>query len=686
MAGVNRARRRSGTGTSVTGMPPTAVAATSASLERTGSGSRAQSTGAASGVSGELSWSPVAGAAAGGSAAPVPGVREPSSDLDIAPGYPRPVRASGPAVRDGAAPNCRWPPLASAVVHDPLLQLSFDELGTPLREVTFAVLDLETTGGSPAADAITEIGVVKIRGGERVGELATLVDPGTGIPPHIVALTGITTAMISDAPRLPAVLPTLLEFLAGTVFVAHNAPFDAGFLRAACERHGLAWPRPKVLCTARLARAVLTREEAPSVRLGALARLFGTASTPSHRALADARATVEVLHHLMERVGNLGVQSLEELLALAKESAPHRPTDGQRRKRTLAKGVPSAPGVYLFRGPREEVLYVGTSGDLQRRVRSYFTAGERRRRIRDMVALAERVDTVVCAHPLEAAVRELRLISAHQPPYNRRSRRPHRAWWVTATAEAFPRLSVVSTPRDGALGPFRNRRSAVAAADTVLDAVPLRPCTQRIPARGASATPCALHELGRCAAPCAGLQSPAEYAPAVERLRDLVAGRDAGALRVLATEVEQLAGRERFESAAEHRDRLAGLILGLERSQRLSALAVLPEVVGARPDGRGGWEVAVVRHGRLAAAGVARRGVAPMPVIDALRLGAQTILPGPGPLLGAPAEEVHLLHRWLTSGGTRLVHAEPSWTEPAHGAAAWTSWAERARRLPADVD
>lgn len=277
----------------------------------------------------------------------------------------------------------------------PAPQLSFDELGTPLREVTFVVVDLETTGGSAERDAITEIGAVKVRSGERIGELATLVDPGTGIPPQVVALTGITTALVTGAPRLPQVLPSVLEFLGTGVLVAHNAPFDAGFLRAACERHGAVWPRPPVLCTARLARAVLTRDEAPSVKLGALAELFGTSTRPTHRALADARATVEVLHHLLERIGNLGVQSLEELLTLVRDATPHRPTERQRRNRHLAASVPSAPGVYLFRGARDEVLYVGTSGDLRRRVRSYFTAGERRRRIRDMVAQAHRVDTVV---------------------------------------------------------------------------------------------------------------------------------------------------------------------------------------------------------------------------------------------------------------------------------------------------
>lgn len=563
-------------------------------------------------------------------------------------------------------------------------QLSFDELGTPLREVTFVVLDLETTGGSARVDAVTEVGAVKVRGGEQLGELATLVDPGTGVPPGIVALTGITTAMVTGAPRLAAVLPSVLEFLTGAVFVAHNAPFDAGFLRAACERHGQVWPRPPVLCTARLARAVLSRDEAPSVRLSALARLFETRTAPNHRALADARATVEVLHRLLERVGNLGVQSLEELLDLARASAPHRPTAGQRRKRALAQGVPSAPGVYLFRGPRDEVLYVGTSGDLRRRVRSYFTAGERRRRVRDMVGLAERVDTVVCAHALEAAVRELRLIAAHRPRYNRRSREPRHAWWVTLTAEAFPRLSVIAGPRDGAWGPFRTRQAAVAAVETIQDAVAIRPCTPRIPAQAARASPCALHELGRCGAPCAGLQTVEGYAPAVHAVIALVAGTDDAALRRLAAVVDGHAGRERFEPAARHRDRLAGLVLALGRAQRLAGLAAVGEVVGARPDGAGGWEIAVIRHGRLAAAGVARRGVAPMPVVDALRRGAQVVLPDDGPLRGAAAEEVGLLHRWLSTGGTRLVHAEPAWSEPARGALSWGAWAARARPLELD--
>jgi DNA polymerase-3 subunit epsilon len=552
-------------------------------------------------------------------------------------------------------------------------QLSFDELGTPLRETTFVVFDLETTGGRAGDDMVTEIGAVKIRGGEVLGEFATLVDPERGIPPQVVSLTGITQFMVTGAPRMDTVLPAFLEFAAGAVLVAHNSGFDIGFMKAACERYGYHWPKAGVVCTVRLARRVLSRDEAPSCRLSALAQLFQTSTQPTHRALDDARATVEVLHRLLERVGPLGVQSLEELLAYLPEV-----TSQQRRKRELAAHLPNEPGVYLFRGPNEEVLYVGTATDLRKRVRQYFTASEGRRRLREMVALAVRVDSVSCAHSLEAEVRELRLLSAHKPAYNRRSKNPQHAWWLTLTDEAYPRLSMVRQARAGALGPFRSRRAAETAADAVLEAVPIRACTQRIPARDPRGTPCALHELNRCAAPCAGKQSTEDYSPAVVALQALIAGQDAAPLHGLVAQLDEYARAHRFEEAAARRDRMAGLVRVLDRGQRLAALAALPELVAARPDQRGGWEFAVVRYGRLASAGVARRGTRPMPVVDALVASAETVIPDLGPLNGAPPEETSLVLRWLNQPGTRLVHCDVPWASPAAAAASWRTWLDLA--------
>jgi DNA polymerase-3 subunit epsilon len=541
--------------------------------------------------------------------------------------------------------------------------------------VTFVVVDLETTGGSSAEDTITEFGAVKVRGGQVLGEFATLVDPGRPIPPQIVMLTGITDAMVCDAPRIDAVLPAFMEFARGCVLVAHNAGFDMGFLRAACARLQLPWPNPPVVDTVRLARRVLTREEAPSVRLGVLAPLLGARVTPDHRALHDAQATVDVLHALLERLGPLGVFTLNELQSAARDVDPAR-----RRKRRLAEHLPTAPGVYLFRGPGDEVLYVGTSGNLRARVRSYFTAAEMRSRINQMVLLAERVDHVVCATALEARVREQRLIAAHQPAYNRRSRTPGKVYWISLTDETFPRLSITKAPADrtgSCLGPFTSLGSARLAVDALQSAVPVRRCSQRL-RRQPRGTPCALYELGRCGAPCSGAEPADAYAAHVARIAALIDGRSDEVLHVLSERLQLLSAAGRFAEAAEARDRMAALVEALIRRQRLGALAGIAELVAAHPDGAGGWELAVVRYGRLVAAGRARCGTDPMAVVTMLTASAETVLPRPGPLPGASAEETGTVLAWLDRPGTRLVRCSAGWSVPAAGAGRWQSFAAAA--------
>ena len=571
---------------------------------------------------------------------------------------PASIHAAGPPV--GAAAD-RAPTFGSG-------QRSFDELGDPLREVTFVVVDLETTGGSARTETITEIGAVKVRGGAVLGEFATLIDPGRSIPPQITMLTGISDAMVLTAPRIQAVLPSFLEFIRGTVLVAHNAGFDIGFLKAACRAMSLTWPGNAVVDTVRLARRVLSRQEAPSVRLGRLAELFHTSTAPDHRALHDARATVEVLHGLFERLGPLGVHSLTELRQLGREVA-----EPVRRRRHLAERLPEAPGVYLFLGGRGEVLYVGTSKNLRRRVRSYFGNGETRPRIRQMVMIAEGVDHVECAHALEANVREQRLIAAHQPRYNRRSRHPGRVWWVAVTDEPFPRLSVVTTvPAEPGrcLGPFFSRAAALDGVDALQEVVRVRRCTQRL-SRAPTGSPCVLAELGRCGAPCAGRESRADYAVHIARITALIEGHSDEVLSGLRSELDRLAGLGRFDQAAVLRDRLAGLARVVERRQRFGAFTGLAELVAARPDATGGWELSVVRHGRLAAAGRARRGVDPRPVVELLRASAETVTPDRSPLPGASAEEAATLLRWIEAPGTRLVATSAGWVSPARGAGRW---------------
>ena len=221
------------------------------------------------------------------------------------------------------------------------LQPTFEDLGRHLATTPFVVVDLETTGAGADA-SITEVGAVRVEGGEVVGEFQTLVNPNAHIPPLISVLTGITDAMVADAPRVDQVIPPFLEFARGAVLVAHNAGFDVGFLKRACAAQQLPWPGFGVVDTVTLARGVLMRDEVPNVKLATLAHHFRAPEAPNHRALTDARATVHVLHGLLERVGNLGVSTLEDLLEFTRGVSPRAARQahvGVRRARR-AGGLP----------------------------------------------------------------------------------------------------------------------------------------------------------------------------------------------------------------------------------------------------------------------------------------------------------------------------------------------------------
>ena len=545
-------------------------------------------------------------------------------------------------------------------------QRSFDELGRALREVTFCVVDLETTGGSPEGGSqITEIGAVKVRGGELLGEFQTLVNPHAPIPAFIAVLTGITNSMVADAPTIDAALPAFLEFAQGTVLVAHNAPFDVGFLKHAAQRQGRAWPGFEVVDTAVLARRVITRVDAPNCKLSSLARVFNSATTPNHRALADARATVDVLHGLLERLGGLGVHTLEEL-----QSVNSRVTTAQRRKRHLAQGLPHAPGVYLFRDEQQHVLYVGTSRDLRKRVRNYFTASETRSRMGEMVQLAASVTAVVCATALEASVRELRLIGEHKPPYNRRSRFPEKMHFLKLTREPWPRLALVRQVLDDDadyLGPFTSRGAAVSALDALHATFTIRQCSDRLASRS-SRSPCVLAELDRCLSPCDGSATSADYAAVVQQVRVALQERPDEVVDTINAKMLALAAQERYEEAGLHRDGLATFVRAASRMQRLAALTRCPELVAARRDDACRWQVHVVRYGRLAAAGLIPPAADARQFVTELQACAESVLSAPGPVPAASAQETESILGWLEQPGIRLVHVEGDWASPIAGA------------------
>ena len=196
---------------------------------------------------------------------------------------------------------------------------------TALHNATFVIVDLETTGASPKkGSAISEIGAVKVRGGERISEFTSFVNPLIPIPEYITDMTGITDLMLADAPIIDAIFPEFLDFAGNheeSVLVAHNAPFDLSFLKSAARNLDFTWPNYKILDTVTLARQLLTKEDVPNCKLSTLATYFGTSTEPTHRALDDARATTEILYGLFEKLGSMHIFTVEDLFEFSKTAA-----------------------------------------------------------------------------------------------------------------------------------------------------------------------------------------------------------------------------------------------------------------------------------------------------------------------------------------------------------------------------
>lgn len=470
---------------------------------------------------------------------------------------------------------------------------------TPLHDVTFCVVDLETTGGSPADCEITEVGAARFRAGECLGTFQTLVNPGVPIPPEITVLTGITEAMVLPAPPPAAVLPSLLEFIGSSVLVGHNLRFDVSFLDAALtatERDRLALPTVDTVALARR----LARDDVLDCRLATLAERFALPHRPTHRALDDVRTTADLLHLLLERAAGLGVTELDDLLAL-----PRLAGHPQAGKLRLTTRLPRAPGVYLLRDGQGRVTHVGRAANLRRQVRAAFSR-ERGRIPGPLLRTVHRVDHRVCSSGLHAAVLRDRLARAFLPRQAARSRRYH---YVKLVSGRQPRLVVARTPgtdRSRVLGPLPSAATARTVADVVAAMVP--------------------EVLGP----------------------DAVSGAGPPSVSVLAERALVLL-RERSDG-----DRAARLAAAVRRQRRFDQLVRAERVDVTLPDGAG----VEIRRGRLVGATCAAADARPGGSLgDASlheRLGAVALPPVDAPMPREMAGEVDRVGRWLERNAHRL--------------------------------
>ena len=365
----------------------------------------------------------------------------------------------------------------------------------PLFDTPLAIVDLETTGAHPAWDRVTEIAVVEVAEGEVVSEWSTLVNPGTSIPPGIQALTGITNAMVADAPTFEDLASNLYERLEGRVLVAHNARFDYGFLRYEFERAGLRF-QARTLCTVKLSRRLYPDHARHN--LDSLIDRHNLRCDSRHRALGDAQA---VWHFLRVAAEERGAEALAEAVGQLSK-LPALPAHIER---AVVDEIPESPGVYLFYGEYDTPLYVGKSVAMRSRVLQHFSGDVHSPREAQIAREIRRIEWRRSCGELGALLREATLVKQLLPVFNRQLRR---AGELCGFAFHSSSLQLVSADQINAqtipflCGVFRSRRAALEALRGLADEHRL--CLRALGFEKSGKGACFRHQIKRCAGVCAG--------------------------------------------------------------------------------------------------------------------------------------------------------------------------------------
>ncbi len=475
-------------------------------------------------------------------------------------------------------------------------------LARRLDQTPFVVVDVETTGGSPArGDGIIEIGAVRLACGHVVEHFEQLVNPGRPLPSFITRLTGITDAMLADQPSIETTVQRFLDFARDAVLIAHNARFDLSFLNAALYTAcGRTIDQPH-LCTLRLARRLL-----PQVRRRSLDSLAGHLGIPlvdRHRALGDANITAEVFFHLLEQLAQRGITRLDQALDFQYQAA-----DGRRfvclLPRERIDQLPQAPGIYRFTGADGRLLYIGKAANLRQRVASYrSSAAGHSRKTLDLIRNIREVCVQQTGSELEASLLEAEEIRRCQPPYNTlRKHLPRIAFLVLNVADPFPRLSVTARLGRGTsryFGPFRSRAAAQRALDLLVRLFRLRTCSGRLrPEPGVA--PCFQAQIGACTMPCAARVGAAKYAEQVVAALRFFDGEIDAARAQLEGKRDEHSAALRFE-AAQRTQRDLELLAELSRRQQSLGWVVARQhfvIIQPTVDGSRSLLYAIVR-GRL---------------------------------------------------------------------------------------
>jgi DNA polymerase-3 subunit epsilon len=367
----------------------------------------------------------------------------------------------------------------------------------------YVMLDLETTGGNPVHDRITEIAAVRMEGGKEVARWSSLVNPGTTISTFIQNLTGISNAMVQDAPDFDEVAHHLLGLLDGAVLVAHNVRFDHGFLLNEFARMNVPL-RVKTLCTVRLSRQLYPQHKGHG--LDAIMQRHGLTTLARHRAMGDVDMVLTWLGMAAQELGTDHIsRHAQTLMQSSAALPPQLDTDVSQ--------IPETAGVYLFFGEGPLPLYIGKSIKLRSRVMSHFQAATREAREMRIAQEIRRIEWIETAGELGALLLEARLVKEKQPVHNRQLRRSSTlcAWRLDPNPLARPLLTLVRgqdlQPTEFAqlYGVYRSKNQAISSLRELADTHGL--CLNALGLESGKGR-CFAHQIGRCKGVCCGEEKP----------------------------------------------------------------------------------------------------------------------------------------------------------------------------------
>lgn len=439
-----------------------------------------------------------------------------------------------------------------------------------IDNISFTVVDVETTGLSARNERVIEIALVKVDNLKIVEKFSTLINPQRQIPSFISMLTGITNSDVKNAPLFHQIYPVLLEKTESSVLCGHNLQFDLSFLRNEVQLIGEDFNPSHTLCTLKLARKLFPHLKSRS--LTPLAYHLNIKNKNSHRALGDAETTAKVLIKLLKQLKeNEGIDSLDELLAYQSGLKSFQSLKIKQELQNDFYSLPNAPGIYYFLNSKNEIIYIGKAKSLRERVKSYFSPTADKK-VRKIIRQAKRLHHIITNSELTALIAEAESIKVKNPKHNKMLKGYGNKYFIKVlNIKSAPHLDITNKfDFDGCdyFGLYHSKRDAQKIVDFINKTFAIRECSDK---EFLKSQPCFLYDIQRCTAPCIEIGfNIQKHNQELEEVYRFLNGENQNAMNRLLNKMKYYSSQQMYEKAAETKHLIDFLLEEIHKSSLLS--------------------------------------------------------------------------------------------------------------------